>query len=334
MRSILVVAVLCAGSWAAAETPSSQPVKESGKDRVVIERVLAVVNDTVILESELTQRVGAFAATELQDITDVRERSQKWRTLVRNELDRMIDDELMVQAAAEANLEVTPDEVDKAIAEVKKQNKLTDTQFDQALTSQGLTMAQYRKDVRRQILQLRAMNVLIRPRVSVSDEDVREHYNKMASRSSAVTEVRLAHILLLLPERPEAGDMDAARRRAGELVERARAGEDFGELAGSTSDDAGSKAQGGDLGWFKRGELPTEWEEIVFAMEKGDVRGPVRGEKGMHVFRVTDVKKEEIKPFEEMKEPLRQKLTNEELEKQTRVWLEERRKKAFVEVKQ
>lgn len=325
MRSLAVVLALCAlAAVASAERPP--------KKAVVVERVVAVVNDTIILESELMQRVAPHAA-ELQDVSDPRERQRQWRQIVRAELDRMIEEELIVQAAAEANLDVTEEEVEKAIAEVKKQNRLTDEQFEQALRAQGYTMAQYRKDVRRQILQLRAVNVMVRPRVSVTDDEVREHYDRMVGRSAVVLEVKLAHILVALPERPTEADIADARRRAGELVSRARAGEDFGQLALAYSEEKSTKGDGGVLGWFKRGELPTDWEEIIFSMDKGDVRGPVRGPQGLHVFKVMDVKKDQVKPFEQVKDQIRAQLYNEELEKQTRVWLEELRKRAHVEVK-
>jgi parvulin-like peptidyl-prolyl isomerase len=127
--------------------------------------------------------------------------------------------------------------------------------------------------------------------------------------------------------------VDAARRRAGELVDRARGGEDFATLARETSQDQATRAEGGDLGWYKRGELPTDWEEIVFAMDTGETRGPVQGPRGLHVFQLVDNKKDTVRPFDEVKETLREQLFQEDMEKQTKVWLQELRKKAHVEVK-
>jgi parvulin-like peptidyl-prolyl isomerase len=116
-------------------------------------------------------------------------------------------------------------------------------------------------------------------------------------------------------------------------VDRARGGEDFSVLAKEQSQDATTKASGGDLGWYKRGELPTDWEEIVFAMDTGEVRGPVQGPRGLHVFQLVENKKDAVRPFAEVKETLREQLFQEEMEKQTKVWLQELRKKSHVEVK-
>lgn len=303
-----------------------------GPKPIVVERVVAIVNDSVILESEVYQR-AAPQLGDLEQIQDPREKQKQFKELLRHTLDDMVDDELILQAAAESELNVTDEEVDKAVNEVKKGNKLTDAQLTEALQAQGYSMASYRKDVRRQILRLRAVNVLVRPRVSVSDEDVKEAYEKQQRKAGAVTEVRVAHILVSLPANATAEEKAAAKRRATELTERARGGEDFAKLALGSSEDASTKDQGGDLGWFKRGELPTEWETQLFVADKGDVRGPIEGPRGLHVFKVVDAKKDTVKPFDEVKDKLRNDMYADQMEKQTKVWLEELRRKAHIEIK-
>jgi peptidyl-prolyl cis-trans isomerase SurA len=298
---------------------------------VVLERVSAVVNDTVILESEVAQRAQPMLM-ELET-SDPQARARETRQVMRKVLDQMVDEQLIVEAALEAKLEVNDDEVQKAVDEIKRQNRLTDKQLEAALAQQGTTLAGYRKDVRKQILRLRAVSQLVRPRVQVSDEQVRSHYEKSSGQSAVVTEVRLRHILIPLPDKPGQSQIDVARRRAGELVERARGGEDFAGLAREHSGDAATKADGGDLGWYKRGELPTEWEEIVFAMEPGETRGPVQGPRGLHVFQLVENRQETVRPFDEVKEGLREQLFQEEMERQTKVWLQELRKQAHIDVK-
>jgi parvulin-like peptidyl-prolyl isomerase len=312
--------------------PKAKAPAKPAQKAIVIERVVAIVNDTIILESELYQRAAPELA-DLEQIADPREKQRQFQQKLRQVLDEMIDEELILQAAAEADLDVTDEEIDKAIAEVKKSNKLTDKQLEDALAMQGYTMAAYRKDVRKQILRLRAINVLVRPRVSVSDEEVKERYGQMTRRAGAVVAVRVAHILVLVPEDASPEVKDEARRRAGELTERARGGEDFAKLALAASEDAGTKEKGGDIGWFKRGELPTEWEESLFNAEKGEIRGPLPGPNGYHVFMILDMKKDKVKSFDESKDDIRNDLYVEEMEKQTRIWVQELRKKAHVEVK-
>jgi parvulin-like peptidyl-prolyl isomerase len=300
-----------------------------------LDRVAAVVDNTIVLESEVLQRATPMLAdAEQRDPNlDANGKLQLWRTTFRKALDQMIEEQLIVDAANEAKLEVDEGEVQKALDEVKRQNKLTDAQLEAALKTQGANVAEYKRDVRRQILRLRAINVIVRPRVQVSDDEVKAKYEKLSGQSAVVTEVHIRHILLALPEKPSPADLDLVRRKAGDLVSRVRAGEDFAAIAQQVSTDAQTKASGGDLGWYKRGELPTEWEEILFTMEPGEVRGPIQGPRGLHVFLLVENKKESVRPFAEVKDQLKDQLFQEEMEKQTKVWLQELRKKAHVEVK-
>jgi peptidyl-prolyl cis-trans isomerase SurA len=309
----------------------AQEAKRTPAPPITLERVSAVVNDSVILESEVVQR-AAPALAEIETI-DAQERAREWKQILRKTVDQMVEEQLIIEAAAEAKVEVGDDEVQKAVDEIKRQNKLTDKQLEAALLQQGTSLAQYRKDVRRQILRLRAVNMLVRPRVNLGDEEVKAKYEKLSGQSAVVTEVHLRHILVALPEKPSTAQVDTARRRAGELVDRARGGEDFAALAKANSQDGATKEGGGDLGWYKRGELPTEWEEIVFAMDKGETRGPVQGPRGLHVFQLVENKTETVRPFDEVKAGLKEQLFQEGMEKQTKVWLQELRKRAHVEVK-
>ncbi len=330
MRRFLVPAALLALATvaraddkpAAESTPASQPGPKD-KPRVLVERVAAVVNDVVVLDSEVAQRATTMGEED----------PQKSKSSVRQVLDQLVDEELILGAAAEAKLEVSDDEVQKALDEVKRQNHLTDKQLETALSQQGYTIREYKRDLKKQILRLRAVNVLVRPRVQVSDEDVKSRYEKLSGQSSTVTEVHIRHVLLGLSEKPSSDEMEGARRRAGEIVSRVRAGEEFGDLAKALSDDSTTKGSGGDLGWYKRGELPTEWEEILFAMSEGEVRGPIRGPRGLHVFQVIENKKETVRPFAEVKDQLKEQIFRDEMEKQTKVWLQELRKRAHIEIK-
>jgi parvulin-like peptidyl-prolyl isomerase len=329
MRMKLAVPILVLALAGAAGRASAEDAP--AKKKIAVERVAAVVNDSIILESEVVQR-AAPDMSALDSVEDPRQRQRQWQKILQTTADEMIAEELMQQAAEENKLEVSAEEVEKAIADVKRTNKLTDKQLEQALAAQGFSIPEYKKDLRKQILRLRAQNVLVRPRVAITDDEVKAQYEKIAGTSASTVEVKLRHILIALPDDASEDAQKEARRKAGDLVSRARAGEDFAKLAAS-SDDADSKQKGGEIGWYKRGDLPAEWEEALFTMNAGEIRGPLRGPRGMHVFQVMETKKDPVKGFDEVKEELRNQLYGEELEKQTKVWLEELRKKAHVEVK-
>ena len=326
----------------AKEAPKEAPAaKDAAKDaarsanagkKVIVERVVAIVNDAIIMASELETRLLPVRG-EVMQIADPKERERRLSKLTSQVLDEMVNEELIVQAAEAAKIEVEASEVQAAIDEIKTNNNLDEAGLAQALAAQGYTLANYKHDLRRQLLRLRAVNQLVAPKVSVTDEDLQARYNQLKRRSDAVSAVALSHILFKLPEHPTEQQLAEAKARAARAIERLGAKEDFAKIAAEMSEDDTTKATGGQLGWFQRGSINPDWEQIVFSMEKGDVRGPVTGPQGLHVFQVTDVKQSELKPYADMKEQISRELRRREMDKQTATWLEELRKKAYIDIK-
>jgi len=316
------------------EPPAKRDAPRSANagKKVVVERVVAIVNDAIILASELETRLLPVRGEAMQ-ITDPKERERRLSKLTSQVLDEMVNEELMVQAAEAAKIEVEASEVQAAMDEVKANNNLDDAGLAQVLASQGYTVSNYKHDLRRQLLRLRAVNQLVAPKVQVTEEDVQARYNQMKRRSEAVSAVALSHLLFRLPEHPTEQQLAEAKAKAARAIERLNAKEDFAKVATELSEDESTKGTGGQLGWFQRGSINPEWEQIVFSMEKGDVRGPVTGPQGLHVFQVTDVKQSELKPYADMKEQLSRDLRRREMDKQTATWLEELRKKAYIDIK-
>jgi parvulin-like peptidyl-prolyl isomerase len=326
---VLFVMVGTAGADTPAEPKRTSP--NSGK-KLVVERVVAIVNDAIILASELEARMTPVRGEAMQ-IADLKERERRLSKLSAQVLDEMVNEELIVQAAEAAKVEVEAAEVQAALDEIKTNNNLDDAGLAQALAAQGYTMSNYKHDLRRQLLRLRAQNQLVAPKVQVTEEDVRAKYDEMQRRSQSVSAVQLSHILIKLVEKPTEQQLAAAKEKASQIINRVKGGEKFEDVALQVSEDDSTKATGGQLGWFQRGSIQPEWETIVFSMQKGDVRGPVAGPQGLHVFQVTEVKNTELKPFADMKEQLMRELRRREMDKQTATWLEDLRKKAYIDIK-
>jgi parvulin-like peptidyl-prolyl isomerase len=301
--------------------------------KLKVDYVVAIVNDAIILNSELEAR-RTPAIAEAQQITDPKERDRRIAKLTSQVLDEMVNEEVIVQAAEAAKIEVESSEVQAALDEIKQQNNLDDAGLATALSAQGFTLANYKTEVRRQMLRLRAENQIVAPKVQVTDEDVRARYDQMARRTEQVQAVKLSHMLFKLPDHATEQQIAEAKEKASKAIARVKAGEEFAKVAAAESEDDSTKATGGELGWFQRGSMANpDWEPVVFAMEKGDVRGPVTGPQGFHVFQVTEVKRSDLKPFADMKDQLQRELRRREMEKQTQTWVEELRKKAYVDIK-
>jgi parvulin-like peptidyl-prolyl isomerase len=321
------------GAAAALPTAPTGPAALGKGKKLKVEYVVAVVNDAIILNSELeARRVSVLA--EAQQIADPKERERRVAKLTSQVLDDMVSEELVVQAGEAAKVEVDSSEVQAAVDEVKQQNNLDDAQLATALSAQGFTIAGYKHELRRQLLRFRTINQLVAPKVQITDEDIRARYDQMARRTEQVQAVKLSHMLFKLPEHATEQQIAEARDKAAKSIERVKGGEEFAKVAATDSDDESTKTTGGELGWFQRGSMANpEWEPIVFAMDKGDVRGPVRGPQGFHVFLVTEIKRSDLKPFAEMKEQISREIRRREMDKQTQTWLEELRKKAYIDIK-
>jgi peptidyl-prolyl cis-trans isomerase SurA len=296
----------------------------------VIERVVAIVNDEIILESELEQ----FVAPQYRGPDPGTPEGKKpWEEAKRKALDAMIDGKLVQQQAVELKLTVTPEEVDRAVEQIKTQNHLDDSQFAQALQAQGFTMDSYRKTLRKQILELKVVNQAVRARVSVGDDEVRAAYKQNERSMAGDRQSHLRQILIGVPEHASADEVERKRRVAQKVMELAHSGTSFTELAKQYSDDEATKAGGGDLGLVGKGVLVETLDDAVASMESGDVRGPLRTERGWVVLQLVERKAGDIKPFDEVKEQLRKQLLEEQTDKAQQAWLKELRKKAHIDVR-
>ena len=298
----------------------------------VVERVVAIVDGNIILASEVEQQLVPLRA-QAEQITDPKERERRISKLHNQVLEEMINEELIVQTAEAAKIIVDAAEVQATIDDIKQQNKLDDAALAEALATQGMTVESYKKVLRRTLLRHRAVSQLVAPKVNITDEDTRARYDQMQRRSEAVSAVAIAHILFALPENPTEQQLVEAKAKAARAIQRAKAGEAFAKLVEELSEDAGTKTTGGGLGWFERGTANPEWEAVVFAMDKGDVRGPVKSAQGLHVLQAIDVKRAQTKPYAEMKDGIALELKRRAIEKATQTWLDDLRKKAHIEIK-
>jgi peptidyl-prolyl cis-trans isomerase D len=143
--------------------------------------------------------------------------------------------------------------------------------------------------------------------VEIDEDDLRERYEADVESFTAGQERRVSHILIEV----EGADREAAEAEAAAVVERLEAGEEFAALAAEVSDDTGTAASGGDLGWVARGVLPDAFDAAVFALEPGDIDGPVETEFGFHVMRLEEARAGDPPPFEQMRDEIREQLAND-----------------------
>ena len=279
-------------------TPACPPRKKSA----VIERVVAVINNEIVLESELELEQYALPLIRGNVDPESADGKKLLEEAKHKALDALIDERLVMQQANELKLSVTPEEVDRAIEEVKRQNKLDDATFSEALKGQGFTMEAYRKNLKRQILNLKVVNTAVRSRVTVGDDEVKTYYQQNARQLGGDKTAHLRQILVAVPADANPDEVERKKRVAGKVVELARGGTSFQELAKKYSDDETTRDDGGDAGWVGKGVLVETLEDAIAGMDPGDVRGPVRTARGWMVLQVVERKQGDIRLFDEVKE--------------------------------
>jgi len=301
----------------------------------VVDRVAAVVNNDIIALSEVEQRAAPELA-RVATIPDPKQRAALRQRVLKGALDSLISDRLLEAQLTELNIEVAESEIDAAVEDVKRQNNVTDNaQLEQLLRSapEAYTMASYRAFLKKQIARMKLVNLKVRSKVKVSDDDLKAEYARYSRSESEDPEVHARHILVMLTPKATPEEVEQARRKAQALADEARRpGVDFIELAKARSEGP-SAGEGGDLGYFRRGVMVPEFEKVAFGLKVGEVSQPIRTKFGWHVIKVEDRRASEVKSFDEVKDQLRERLARGQLEKYTERYVQELREQALVDVK-
>lgn len=298
----------------------------------LVDRVAAVVNGEIIPLSE----VNARAAPELRlhaTEPDPERRGELRSQALRKALDALIGERLMEAQIREFGLEVSDAEVELAMDDVKRQNNIDASQFEGLLAQEGYNLASYRAFMKKHLARMKLVNLKVRSRVRIGDEDLKAEYARVSRDESADGEVRARHLLVQLPSTPTPEQVEAGRAKALALAAEARRpGADFAALARSKSEGP-SAADGGDLGFFRRGVMVPEFERAAFALPVGGISEPVRTKFGWHVLKLEERRALPPKPFEAVKEALRERMLREQLERLTKRYIDELRAAALVEIK-
>ncbi len=298
----------------------------------LVDRVAAVVNNDIITLSELQKRAAPEITRVAQESSGT-ERSQKQSLVMKKALDAMIDEKLVDSELRELKVSIGDKEVDAAVEEVKKSYNLTDEQLSLAVAKEGLTLTEYREQMRKQIARYKLINEKVRKNIKVSEADVKSEYDRMMRSEGEDYEVHIRHILIAVSRSAPQPQVEEARRKATAIaVEARQPGVDFAELAKKRSEGS-SSSDGGDLGFFKRGTMVPEFEKVAFSLKTGEVSDPVRTQFGWHVLKLEEIRKLGMKPLAEVRPEIEERLRRQQAERLTTQYMETLRNAAVVEKK-
>jgi peptidyl-prolyl cis-trans isomerase SurA len=248
---------------------------------IPLDRVVAIVNEGVVLQSQLDDQTRLILAR----LHDQGTQPPPADVIRQQVLERLVLQEIQVQRAQRLGVQVPDEMLNEALRDVARRNGIPFDQMPLALQAQGLDYASYREDMRREITLslLRQRDVF--PRIYVSPRELEQALERQAGQPDANTEYDVSHILLSVPESATADQIAKVEQLAREIRERAQGGEDFGQLALARS-NAQSALERGKLGWRPLGQLPQFIAELVLKMQPGEISEPVRTPTGFHLVRL------------------------------------------------
>jgi peptidyl-prolyl cis-trans isomerase C len=225
-------------------------------------------------------------------------------TLRSEAMDRMIEQELVRQAAERAGIGPDAPAVDARIAELREKFD-TDLSYDLRLESEGFTPKSYRAHVAGLLAGAQYVEGIRAAVPLVTDAELEQYYRDNERRLTYPEEVRVRHILLTWKRLGSGDDKAAIRGQMTEILAQARGGADFAALARERSEDRDSAPQGGDIGFFHRGQRVPAFEDVAFALGPGEVSDMVETPFGVHILQLVDRRPEELLPLDEIREKLR-----------------------------
>jgi peptidyl-prolyl cis-trans isomerase SurA len=295
----------------------------------VIEQLIAVIDGEPYTLSNLenyakTKMTRSFPTGDLGRINDSD----------REVLEQFITEKLVEAEIREGGIKITDDEVDQYIQQVKKSNRLSDDDLKTALSREGQTIDSYKASVKAELEKNELINRQVRKKVNITNEDVERYYKANSKNYRAADRARLRHILLTLPEKASAQQIQATTERIKELHERIKAGEDFTKLAREYSQGAGN-ADGGDIGWINRGTLIGGIEEVAFEkLSVGQVSEPFRTSMGIHIVKLEARESGNVLPLSTVAAKIKDELYAKALDERFNKWLKtDLRRKHRVDIK-
>jgi len=293
----------------------------------LVERIIAVVGEHVILLSDLRERAHPFLLQIYQGVPAGAQRSAAISQLYKGLIEKLVDEELEQRAAVQAKVSVTAREVEEALERVAQQNGVTSAKLLSEARRSGLDEADYRDELRRQLLQTKLINVRLQGRIRVTEDDLRAYYRKLALEEREKLGFRAAWILL-------DASGDAAGRKSAEGVARlARAGGDFSDLARRFSKDPATRGSGGVIGATKPEQLPPALKRVLSSLEVGETSGVVALPGAFAIVKLLSRDESSLPTFEEAQNELSQRVYLEKMTQARRTWLDNLRRQQHVEVR-
>lgn len=286
----------------------------------IMDRIIAIVNDDIITLKEAEKHVrvekeGRFVSVN-EYLTNLK---------LREKINFLIDDVLIKQQAKRFKIDVSDKEIDGIIENIKKQYLIDDTELREKLKEDNVSYEDFVAGIRSNVLKGRLLNRVISPEVNVTENDLKQYYDKRKDEF-VDEEYRLLQIFV-------SGQRSDSQKRITEAYDLLQGGKPFETVAGEYSDDTKSAAAGGDIGYVKKADLIPQLRTAIGFLIPGVYSSIIATPYGFHILKLTEKKKGELLTFEMARSSIHEKIVQEESEKRYKDYIDKLRKGSYIEVK-
>ncbi len=298
-----------------------------------LDKVVAVVNDDVIMASELSLQMNMLASQMRQAGQPMPPEDLMQRQL----LEKLIVENLQVQMGERAGVKVSKEQLDAAIKSIAAQNKMSSAAFENELARSGMPLSMFRENVQRQIIIQQVQQALVIKRIDISEQDIDNFLNSEEGRRLAmqaadaepVSQSHTRHILIKPSAIRNDEETQALLQKISAAVQK---GGDFAALAKKYSEDPGSAMKGGDLGWTSPGQMVPEFDQVVADTEPGKVSPAFRTQFGWHIVQVLERRKQDMSE-QILRQQAQMILRKRQFQDELPRWLKELRDRAYIQIK-
>jgi peptidyl-prolyl cis-trans isomerase SurA len=327
MKSMLMILLLGARVLGGLVVPPEVAAAEAA----VVDRIVAVVNEDVItlydietLMRPLSQNIKAQRLPperEMQAVAKLRDEM----------LSNLIDTKLTEQEVKRYNITVTEEEVENYIRQLKQRRSTTDEQLRALLAEQGMTLEDYRKEVKLQLQRTKLVNREVRSKVVITEADIKAYYEKNKAKYGGGTRYHLWNLFVKLPSQASPADREAAQDLLAGVLAELRRGRSFAEIVRLTAERA-SAVQGSDLGLFRVEELTPQLREVVRSLKPGQFSTVIESDFGYQIVYIQEIQETASKPLAQVEAEIQDILFRERVDDRFSSWLSDLRKRSHIKI--
>jgi len=317
--------------WCAVVVTTLLTVPAPLSARETVDRIVAYVNEDIIVLSELEDEIAPYAERVRQLGYDTEKQNEMLFKLREDMLGRLVEQKLTDQEIKKAGITIGEEEIDQNVERLKQANQMTEEMLAEALKKQGMSLEDYRERIKEQILRSRLVTREVKSKIVVTDEDIKAYYDTHPEEFQGEVIVHLRHLTYSISSGTSQGQKDAARWEMAGMLEDVEGGTPFQEIE-ERFNAQGNGRRGGDLGEFKQQTLSPLIQQAITGLKVGSVTDLLETDQGFQIFYLQDVKKEGGKTVEDASAAISEKIYKQRVDERFMKWIENLKKTSHIKI--